>query len=56
MYKSWTCNGDRDCKDKSDEYKSNDTACGMCINYVLYVLYVLFLPHTAVNVSSGILY
>lgn len=48
MYRSWTCDGDIDCKDKSDEYRSNDTACGMCINYVLYVLYVLFLSQTAV--------
>ena len=58
MYRSWTSNGRIDSKDNSDDYKSNDTICSMYINdcFKRYVLFSLFLPHTVVNVFSGITY
>ena len=58
IYRSSTCDGISDCKDNDDERVSNDTVCGMYIDYSFKrcVLFSLFLPHTVVNVSSGILY
>ena len=50
----WVCNERSYCKDNSDRFISNDTVCGMYINYCLKrcVLISLFLPHTAVKVYS----
>ena len=45
------------CQDNSDEDVSNDTVCGMYINYYLKGCVLFrFLPHTAITVTSVIPY